>query len=125
MSDESDLWLEKAESDLGHALHSLKDKDFDWAALAAQQAAEKAMKSVCIKKGLGLIKSHDLTVLTRKLKAPKEIIEQCALLNPFYSATRYPDAGIRDLEPETTAKEAIESARKVQQWCKQQTKTLT
>ncbi|HLD59250.1 MAG TPA: HEPN domain-containing protein [archaeon] len=128
MGDESwfaKKWLEKAITDFAYAKHSLEFGSLDWAQLAAQQAAEKALKAVCIEKGVGLIKTHDLQLLARKVNAPKEIIGQSSLLNSFYTISRYPDLGT-DLD-EKTLKEATEdaiiAAEKVVGWCRKQTKT--
>lgn len=123
MVDDTKEWMKKAKSDLKHAASSFKMGDNDWAEIAAQQSAEKALKSVCIKVGLGLIRTHDLTLLARKLNAPNEIIFACGLLNPFYTASRYPDAE----EPSTkdadrsAARTAVSSSKKVLTWCKKQT----
>jgi len=125
MKAEADKWMEKAESDLVHAEFSLKSKHYDWSALASQQAAEKALKAVCISKGKGLLRVHELTMLARKVGAPKEVIEKCGLLNPFYTAARYPDAeDIADKEAqEAAARDAFESAGEVIEWCRKQTRT--
>jgi len=125
MNEEVKKWAGKAKSDLKHAKSSLKNKDFDWAQVASQQAAEKALKAVCLHKEVGLIKVHDLTILARKVSAPNEILEKCGLLNPFYTASRYPDVEEetnKKLE-KTAAKDAIKAAGKVVKWCKEQTKT--
>jgi len=118
-------WFEKAESDLEHARLSHENGDFDWAALAAQQAAEKALKAIHIYLDRGLVKTHELTSLARKISAPTEIIEKAALLNPFYSASRYPD--VDELLDEATLKQASEdalyAASEVLSWCKKQIKT--
>lgn len=115
-------WLGKAESDLKHAQHSLEWSDFDWVELASQQAAEKALKAVCILHGIGLLKVHDMTLLARKANAPLEILEKCGLLNPFYTASRYPD--MEDIMDETlkadSARDALSAAGKVVAWCKKQ-----
>ncbi len=92
MKEEVKMWIEKAKSDLKHAKSSLKNKEYDWAQIASQQAAEKALKAVCMHKEVGLIKVHDLTILARKVNAPNDMLENCGLLNPFYTASRYPDA---------------------------------
>ena len=91
MKEEVKKWMEKAISDLNHAKSSMKTRDFDWAQIASQQAAEKALKAVCLHKEVGLIKVHDLTILARKINAPMKILEKCGLLNPFYTSSRYPD----------------------------------
>lgn len=124
MKEEAKKWFIKAESDYHHALFSLENKEFDWAQLASQQSAEKALKSICILKGYGIIKVHDLTLLGRKVKAPDEILQHAALLNPFYTAARYPDVNdISDKKmQEQAAKDAVCSAEKIFLWCKKQIK---
>ncbi len=125
MKEEVKMWIEKAKSDLKHAKSSLKNKEYDWAQIASQQAAEKALKAVCMHKEVGLIKVHDLTILARKVNAPNDMLENCGLLNPFYTASRYPDAeeeSNKKLE-ETATKDAIRAAGKIVRWCKGQIKT--
>ena len=46
MAERSRDWLRQAESDLNHARNALEDGDYDWAAFASHQAAEKAVKAV-------------------------------------------------------------------------------
>ena len=73
-----------------------------------------------------MIRVHDLTVLARKLNAPKKILEMCGLLNAFYTASRYPD-GEKPITPkvkeEAAAKDALKAAKEVVRWCKKQIKT--
>lgn len=114
-------WLAKAETDLNHAKNSLKLGDFDWAMLASQQAGEKALKAVCISKGIGLVKTHDLSSLARKLKAPREIAENSGLLNPFYTSARYPGSEeFSEAEKQSAGVDAVNSAEKVFEWCRKQ-----
>ncbi len=124
MVEEALRWMKKAESDLKHAKSSLSLKDYDWVELASQQASEKGLKAVCISKGFGLIKMHDLILLCRKLNAPREVMEASGILNSFYASARYPDA--EDLlDPklsELAAKDALQSAEKIVKWCKLQIK---
>ncbi|MBI1936445.1 HEPN domain-containing protein [Candidatus Woesearchaeota archaeon] len=124
MKEEVNKWIGKAKSDLKHAKSSLRNGEFDWAQVASQQAAEKALKAVCLHKGIGLIKVHDLTILGRKLNAPNDVLENCGLLNPFYTASRYPDVQERTNKKleEIAAKDAIKAAEKVIRWCKEQIK---
>jgi len=42
--------FEQAKSDVKHARNSLRDGDYDWACFAAQQAAEKVIKALYMKK---------------------------------------------------------------------------
>ena len=45
-AERSSDWLRQAESDLRHARHARDDGDYDWAAFASHQAAEKAIKAL-------------------------------------------------------------------------------
>ena len=119
---EAKKWLDKARSDLRHAKSSINLGDFDWAQTAAQQSAEKALKAVCIFKEIGLVKIHELSVLARKLNAPKEIMEKTGLLSSFYSASRYPDAQelFNDDQNKKAAIDAVESSEFVLKWCEKQ-----
>jgi len=113
-------WMEKAFNDFHHAERSLENGDLEWAQLACQQAAEKALKAVLLNQGMGLSKTHELTSLARKIKAPKEIIACCGMLNAFYTASRYPD--VEDFIDEGTmlsaTRDGLEAAKKVLEWCK-------
>ncbi len=118
-------WLEKALSDISHAKSSLGLKDYGWAQFASQQAAEKAMKSACISKGEGALRTHDIALLARKIGAPKEIMEKCGLLNSFYTFSRYPEAGV-ELDAaamKSAAVDAVRAAEEVIGWCRKQIQT--
>jgi predicted nucleotidyltransferase len=41
-------WWHQASRDVAHAQHAVDDGDYEWAAFAAQQAAEKAVKAVVL-----------------------------------------------------------------------------
>ena len=85
-------WINQADKDLDTAKYNLKGKKTEAGFFFLQQSAEKALKAVYIKKFKELIKTHDLFLLAKKLKAPKEILEYCKKLGPAYQYTRYPDA---------------------------------
>jgi HEPN domain-containing protein len=53
------MWRQ-ARHDMEHARTSLAGGDHDWACLAAQQAAEKALKAVLLLSGLRADASHNL-----------------------------------------------------------------
>jgi HEPN domain-containing protein len=48
---ESLRWFKQAEKDLKAAKNSLQSADYEWACFQAQQAAEKALKSILYAKG--------------------------------------------------------------------------
>jgi HEPN domain-containing protein len=86
-------WQGQSDRDLAHARHSLDVGDFEWAAFAAQQAAEKALKAVVIAAG-GEPWGHLTTALTEALPAPSagpEILDAARRLDKHYIPSRYPN----------------------------------
>ena len=87
-------WWNQAEHDLGHARHSLDATDYEWAAFAAHQAAEKLIKATIMNLG-GEPWGHLLTSLIEALPpanaAPEETIEAASRLDKHYLPTRYPN----------------------------------
>jgi HEPN domain-containing protein len=80
--------------DLVHAEHALDDGDFEWAAFAAQQCAEKALKALILRRG-GEPCRHSITILAEALPAdlrlPREILEAANRLDKHYIPARYPN----------------------------------
>jgi len=113
---EYETWIKKAKDDLKASHHSLDSKDYEWACFQAQQAVEKALKSMYIKKHDGLLKSHDLVLLARKVNAPQEIIVSCSQINPSYIDTRYPDLS-KDYSEEDTER-ILNLVKEVLEWIK-------
>ena len=58
-----------------------------------QQAAEKILKSLYLKKYGELRKIHDLAYFAKKLNLSEDLIEKCEELTKAYVETRYPDLG--------------------------------
>ncbi len=111
-------WLRQAERDLRHAQNSLKMKDYEWACFAAQQAAEKALKSLyeCLGgEGWG----HSVTKLLKELpiKIDKKLLEKAASLDKMYIPARYPNGfetgAPSDYFTDKDAKEAILYAKNI------------
>lgn len=118
MKEEIKNWLEQAKHDLKVAEYNLNGSFLDPAVFYCQQSAEKALKSVYIKKFKNLIRVHDLVLLARKIKAPLKIIELCKELNPAYQYTRYPDvAPVNDLKEK--AVKFIDSVKEILKWAEE------
>ena len=87
-------WWDQGERDLRHARHALEDADHEWAAFAAQQAAEKALKALILGKG-GEPWGHSITglveALPQEVGAPATLIEAASRLDKHYILTRYPN----------------------------------
>ncbi len=111
-------WLERAEKDLRLAEHDLAGGFADAAAFNAQQAAEKALKAVCLARSGELHRMHDLVLLGRLVGLDGQLLSECASINEFYASARYPDVGA----PVSfkAAEGAIRVAEKVFLWSKKQ-----
>jgi HEPN domain-containing protein len=87
-------WWNQAERDLRHASHSLDAGDHEWAAFAAQQAAEKSFKALIMAKG-GEPWGHSVTglaeALPEDLTASPETVDAASRLDKHYIPARYPN----------------------------------
>jgi|SRR3989344_2956180 len=108
------LWFEKAQRDFDSAKNSLNSDDYEWCCFQAQQAVEKGLKAMHIKKNKELLKSHDLVLLAKRLNAPREIVINCSQITPSYIDTRYPDLA-KDYSEED-AKKILKLAKEVLIW---------
>ncbi|MCX5885859.1 MAG: HEPN domain-containing protein [Proteobacteria bacterium] len=111
-------WIQKAKEDLNTAQYNLDGGKYEAAAFFAQQAAEKSLKSVYIKKFNELIKIHDLVLIARKIDAPKEIRDRCKELTPAYLYTRYPDV-VTISNIDEVATKLIDYAQEVVLWAEE------
>ena len=90
-------------------------------AFFSQQAAEKALKAMALKKLRQPMKTHNLLELAKKVKVPHEIMRCLIELTPDFVITRYPDAAnglpyeLYDLKK---AKQRVVYAEKVLKWVK-------
>lgn len=94
-------WWAQAARDLAHARHARDDAYFEWAAFAAQQAAEKALKALILAQG-GEPWGHLTTALGEALPAaiapPADVLDAARRLDKHYIPARYPN-GFADSYP--------------------------
>jgi len=118
-------WFRQAEADLNHARHSLAAGDYEWSCFAAHQAAEKALKSAFLKRGVDAW-GHTITVLVGNLlettnEDSGELINAGRILDKFYIPTRYPngfDSGApTDYYTADEAEYAIQNAEVILEYC--------
>ncbi len=87
-------WWEPAARDLRHAGHAVEGRDYEWAAFAAQQAAEKALKALIMAHS-GEPWGHSLTGLVEALPqdvpSSDETREAASRLDKHYIPARYPN----------------------------------
>ncbi|MBI2575472.1 HEPN domain-containing protein [Candidatus Woesearchaeota archaeon] len=117
MKQEVKSWLQQAQEDLDASEYNFKGGRFRLAAFMCQQAAEKVLKALLIKKAGKFPKIHDLTKLARLSDAPARIIAACAKLTPAYIASRYPDSPVNYRKGECV--ELLKHCREVLEWAEQ------
>jgi HEPN domain-containing protein len=121
MKEETKKWLEKANQDMDMAQYSFNGKKLDAAAFYSQQAVEKQLKAFQIEKFSEFDKTHDLISLAKKLNAPKEILDCCKDISPYYTVTRYPDLD-QSINKEETIR-LMKKSRRVMEWVNQSLKS--
>ncbi|MDD5675705.1 MAG: HEPN domain-containing protein [Chitinivibrionales bacterium] len=87
-------WLNQALRDLEQAKESQVAKRHEWACFAAQQAAEKAVKSLHLKNGQeawGHMIAKLLSDLGPDFNIPQDLIEKGRVLDGAYIPSRYPN----------------------------------
>jgi HEPN domain-containing protein len=118
-------WWEQSVRDLGHARHALADEDHEWAAFAAQQAAEKVLKALIMAHG-GEPWGHLTTGLAEALPpvapAPADVLDAARRLDKHYIPARYPN-GFADGYPgklytRGEAEQAIADATTITEFCR-------
>jgi HEPN domain-containing protein len=111
-------WIGRAKSNLALALSAIPDVDLEDLCFDAQQAAEKAVKAVFVKRGETFPFSHDLDKLLRileknGLKIPK-YVDAAKELTQYAHLTRYP--GLADPVTARQHHRAVRIAAAVLRW---------
>lgn len=84
-------WLKQAQNDLSWSKLGLENKFYSQSCFTAQQAGEKAIKSIAYYLEYE-VRGHSITKITQALKINGEIEEAGKFLDLFYISARYPDA---------------------------------
>ena len=117
-------WLIQARRDLENARHSRNGGFFEWAAFAAQQAAEKALKGVYQHLG-GEAWGHSvlrlLEGLAERTPVPTGLLQLGRDLDRHYIPARYPngwsDGAPKDMYTSEDADRAIAAAETILRLC--------
>jgi HEPN domain-containing protein len=118
-------WFRQAERDLVQARSSLEGGLYEWAAFAAHQCAEKAVKAVYQSLG-GEARGHSATQLLAALPAgarpPEALIEVAKELEKHYIGPRYPNSyphgAPMDFYTHAEAGRAIDVAERILEHCR-------
>lgn len=116
-------WLDQAERDLSRAAIDIQYEYWEWACFTAQQAAEKAVKALLMRKGASTW-GYAITPMLRHftdIATPTAMIEYAQLLDAYYIPTRYPN-GFAEGKPadyynEQKAREAVHAASELIRFC--------
>jgi len=118
-------WFRQAEKDFQHAKRAADDGDFEWACFAAQQAAEKVVKSLYQSMhvdAIGHSVSRMLQDLPGSMKAPDEVVAWGKELDRHYIPSRYPnfhpEGAPMDYYTSADARRAIEGAGRIIEFCR-------
>lgn len=125
MASRADDWFRQAERDLGHARDALDRGTFEWAAFAAQQGAEKAVKAVYQHLGAEA-RGHSVTQLLAALPAgarpADDLIETAKDLDKHYITPRYPNSyptgAPMDFYTRAEAQRALDGAERIIEHCR-------
>lgn len=125
MPSRAEDWIRQASRDLQLAREALARGIFEWAAFAAQQAAEKAVKALY--QGLGgEARGHSVTQLLAALpsaaRPSEQLVETAKELDKHYIAPRYPNSypegAPMDFYTRAEAERAVDGAERVIEHCK-------
>jgi HEPN domain-containing protein len=125
MASRADDWLRQAERDLVQARSSLENGLYEWAAFAAQQSAEKAVKAVYQRLGAEA-RGHSVTQLLAALpgdaRPAEALIELAKELEKHYIGPRYPNSypegAPMDFYTRAEAERALDAARRILDHCR-------
>lgn len=127
MAERSRDWLRQADVDLRQARGSLAAGFYEWAAFAAHQAAEKAIKAVFQSLHLdawGHALSALLEALPPEAKPDQALVEQAKNLDLHYIPSRDPNGFERgaptDYYTRSQADRAIADAEAILDFCRRQ-----
>ncbi|MFQ5601146.1 MAG: HEPN domain-containing protein [Candidatus Krumholzibacteriia bacterium] len=127
MPERSRDWFRQAEADLTHAENARDSGDFDWAAFASHQAAEKAIKAVFQRLHLDAC-GHTLSILLGNLPEAERpepaLVDKAKELDKHYIPTRYPNGFEQgapvDFYTRAEAERAIALAEEILGFCRGQ-----
>ena len=92
---EADRWWRQADNDLSFARVALRERFYAQACFIAQQAAEKAVKSIAYGSGERAVLGHSLVDLISRFadRVPglADLTELAGVLDQYYVPTRYPN----------------------------------
>ena len=115
----------QAKRDLVTAGNCLNSEDYYACAFFAQQAVEKALKTLILFKNKEKTEGHSLVYLGNFAGIPVKFLPELKKLSPQYFLSRYPDASEEipyELYDESIAKDFLKTAQEILTWIENQLK---
>ena len=106
MEEEIKKWWKKSRDDLEKAKILYRNKKYDGAVFYCQQAVEKGLKALELKKKQSIKRIHDLVELGKEVNLPENFLNYCKEITLSYIYARYPDVE-EDKNISDTAKKFI------------------
>lgn len=116
--DDPRAWLDRARSNLIRSKRTHPDVYWEDLCFDAQQAAEKALKALCIRRDIDFPYVHDLaqliTILQEDGRTVPDDVKEAGRLTRYAVFTRYP--GFSDPVTEEEHERAVVIAERVVEW---------
>lgn len=120
------LWFDKSKEDLKSAKAMLEARRYSWCAFICQQAIEKYLKGIYVKKHNRIPPYvHKLERLCEKLKltVPEELLRSMVDIDKYYISARYPSyresVEIKNLK---SAENIYKKTKQILKWLKEELK---
>lgn len=124
MGNRSSDWMAQAKRDLEHASKDVEDGYYEHACFEAQQAAEKAVKAVYLRRheeAWGHRVAKLLEGLPIEMRPGEVLIDDAKILDQLYVPTRYPNGfesgAPMDFFTKGQAEDAVRRADGIIRWC--------
>ena len=124
MSDRSADWMAQAKRDLEHASKDVADGYYEHACFEAEQAAEKAVKAVYLRRhedAWGHRVAKLLEGIGEDDRPGQDLIDDAKILDQMYVSTRYPNGfesgAPMDFYTREQAQDAVRRADRIIRWC--------
>lgn len=115
MKKETNIWIEKAKTEMVAAKNNFKDEKYKFSAFLCHQSVEKALIALMIEKKEEPKKVQDLVSLGINLELPDKLIDYCKNLIPFHKHSQMHIKSYKKL-----SKKFIKYSDEILDWIEQQ-----
>ena len=117
-------WLAQAEEDVRWAEYNLAGDFYSRVCFISQQIAEKGLKAYLLSQNQAVPKTHSLPILLKHSLSGssqfKKFVKDAALLDLYYTQTRYPTLGPKGDYSRKEAADALRRAKEILNFIKKE-----